>query len=183
MAVKFYRGAKHFLRGELIELGRRLTETQLTKMQLLDEVVEAELEHLWRIKAALDLLKGSTGPFMEALKWELKLAEEYATKPDRKGSKLIGGHPSSGENRTLPEPGTLIVRDYKYQRPFPERRQADGTFKKVTSETFRFVVVDTPSRLLRLGDYEGGIYLSVSSAAREATGSSTDGWRFFEIGL
>lgn len=181
MPVKFYKGAKHFCAGELVELGRRLTEAQLTKMQLLEAVMAAEQDHYWRVKAARDLLRDATGPIAEALEAELKRSEEYAKNPNRKGSKVNGAHPSYGEKRSLPEPGTLIVRDYKYQHPLPERRQPDGTIKKVSTETFRFVVVDTPSKLLRLGDYEGGIYLSVSGAASAATGSNTDGWRFFEI--
>ena len=182
MNIKFYRGAKYFLLGELVELGRRLTEAQLENMGLLEAVINAEQEYYWRIRTAYYLLRDITGQFREELEKEFKMAEQFAKDPKRKGSKLIGSHPSFGEKRSLPEPGTLIVRTYKYQHPWPERQQLDGSIKKVPSETFRFVVVDTPSKLIRLGERDGGIYLSTSKAATDATGSQQDGWRFFEIG-
>lgn len=181
MSIKFHKGAKYFLLGELVELGRRLTDVQLEKMKLLDVVTEAEQEYYWRLKATHDLLRDCTGKFREELQKEFKIAEQFAKNPQRKSSKSIGNNPGFGEKRSLPEPGTLIVRKYSYQYPYPERMQPDGSLKKVSSEIFRFVVVDTPSKLIRLGERNGGIYLSVSGAATAATGSQTDGWRFFGI--
>ena len=181
MSTKYYKGSKHFTLGELVEIGRRLTEPQIEKMGLLEAVIEAEQDYLWRLKAAKDLLRESTGKFREELERELLLAEEFINEPKRTGSEAIGNNPSYGEKRSLPEAGTLIVRRYKYQYPWPERRQPDGSVKKVSAETFRFVVVDVPSKLILLGERSGGLYLSVSGAATAATGSQTDGWRFFEI--
>lgn len=181
MSTKFLKGSEHFLLGELVEMGRRLTELQLEKMSLLEAVIEAEKLYLWRLRAAQDLLRDATGPILETLLQELATAEKYVNEPERKGSNVIGKNPGFGEKRTLPEPGTLIVREYSYQYPYPERRQIDGSIKMVSSETFRFVVVDIPSQLIRLGETNGGLYLSVSGAAKAATGSQTDGWRFFEI--
>ncbi|KXS53152.1 MAG: hypothetical protein AWU57_2471 [Marinobacter sp. T13-3] len=182
MSSKFLTGSQHFLLGELVEIGRRLTEPQIQKMGLLQAVIESEQEYLWRLKSVADLLRDSTGKFREDLDNELALAESFASEPKRPGSRLIGNSPGVGEKRTLPAPGTLIVREYNYQYPWPERKGPDGTATKVSSETFRFVVVDTPSKLIRLGESNGGIYLSVSGAASAATGSQTDGWRFFDIG-
>lgn len=181
MSIEFHKGAKNFLLGELVELGRRLTDVQLEKMKLLDAVTEAEQEYYWRLKATNDLLRDCTGQLREELEKEFKIAEQFSKNPQRKSSNSIGNNPSIGDKRSLPEPGTLIVRKYSYQYPYPERRQPDGSLKKVSLETFRFVVVDTPSKLIRLGERNGGIYLSVSGAATAATGSQTDGWRFFGI--
>ena len=91
---------------------------------------------------------------------EVELAREYAFSPKRKGSRLIGRRVRTFR-RSLPKPGTLILREFE-------------------NRILRFVVVDTPSKILRLGDSSEGIYLSVSGAASDATKSSTDGWRFFE---
>ena len=181
MNVRNFIGAKHFLLGELVDLGRRLTNQQLEKMQLLDDVISAEQQYLWRIRSVADISRDFTGDISKAIQRELVIAEKFVANPERKGSCFEGNGPVYDEKRTLPVPGTLIIRRYKYQHPWPERTMPDGTLMKVPSETFRFVVVDTPCQLLRLGDEKNLIYRSVSGAAVAATGSSTDGWRFFDI--
>ena len=163
MKVQSLYGAEHFLLGDLIELGRRLTDYELEKMHLLDSVVKAEKEYYWRIKSISDLMRDFTNKLKEDVDSEVEIAKQYAFDPKRKGSRLIGRR-SRSYKRSLPKPGTLIIR-------------------KFGQKYFRFVVVDTPSRILRLGETNGGIYLSVSRAASDATGSSQDGWRFFECNL
>ena len=173
--------SKHFTLGELVELGRRLIDSQLERMKLLHAVIKAEQEYYWRLKAAQDLFRESTGQLREEIEKEIKIAAKFAENPLRKSSEEIGNNPRFGEKRSLPQPGTIIERRYNHQHPWPKKRQIDGTFRTVQSEIFRFVVVDTPSKLIRLGEKDGGIYLSVSGAAKAATGSQTDGWRFFGI--
>lgn len=180
MSVKFLKGAKYFNLGELIELGRRLTENQLKKMTLLKSVIQAEQEYFWRLKSIADLSRDFSGQISLEIEKESQLAEKFAFNPQRKSSPYVG-RKNFSRYRSLPEPGTLIIQKHHYQYPGPERISKNGSKHRVQSETFRFVVVDTPSTLLRLGDSQQVIYLSVSNAASAATGKSENGWRFFRL--
>ncbi len=142
MKVKFLYGAEHFLLGELVELGRRLKDEQLEKMGLLEYVVKAEQEYYWRIVAISDLMRDFTGLLKEEIYSGFEQARQYAMEPKRNGSNFIGQSSRHG-GRSLPKPGTLIIRTFEYYN-------------------FRFVVVDSPSKIIRFGDKDGGIYLNVS---------------------
>lgn len=180
MNVKFLRGSEYFKQGELVEIGRRLSESQLKTMELLEPVIEAEREYLWRLEASHDLLREGSGKLAWELEQELTIARKFVEQPERKSAPFHGNQGYFRDKRTLPSPGTLIIKQHNYQYyNRPERLKADGSI--VSSETFRFVVVTTPSQLIRLGESNGPIYISVSGAAGSAIGGSTNGWKFFGI--
>lgn len=167
MSINCLTSEENFRLGELVELGRRLTEKQLEKMKLLEAVIQAEKEYLWRLRSIAYLARDFSGQLTAEIEKELSLAEKFAFDPERKKPYLIGKRPKFGEKRSLPEPGTLIV-------------IKTGSNARVSSQVFRFVVVDTPSTILLLGDEKNVIYRSVSGAAKAVTTCSLNGWRFFK---
>ncbi|MFB1489311.1 MULTISPECIES: DUF4357 domain-containing protein [unclassified Thiocapsa] len=179
--VKLLNGSAYFERGELVELGRRLSDAQLEQIGLREAVIGAEQEHYWRLLAASDLLRGGNDHLWGLLQSELQAARGWALSPDRKSPKLSGNHPAYGEKRCLPPAGTLIERWIFYKSPYPEKLQANGLYKRVSREKFRFVVIKPPFQLILLGDKENLLYLSPSAAAVAATGGSVNGWDFFDI--
>ena len=162
--VKLLRFNRGFTIGELVDIGRRLSEKKLDKMRLLDYVKKAEKENVWRLKAAMELLKPLTHIHREVLWAELKRAEAQLVNPTRGQAKEVGGYPVPGQ-RTLPKPG-IVLR---------------CTHSRGHQKTFRFLVVEQPGKLLWLGDPSGPVYRNPSSAARKATRTSVNGWDYFNI--
>ncbi|MEZ4387210.1 MAG: DUF2924 domain-containing protein [Candidatus Krumholzibacteriia bacterium] len=64
--------------------------------------------------------------------------------------------PGSPQNRRLPKPGSLITRDWKGRQ----------VAVKVLDKGF---------------EYQGRVYRSLSGVAREVTGTSWNGWKFFGV--
>ena len=180
--VKQLTGANHFTIGELVDIGRRLSKEKLEEIKLLSAVADAETENAWRLKAAIELLKPLTHILPEILLFELERAEAQLINPVRGQGKEEGGIPQP-ENRTLPKPGTILIRPHNYQSYRWEKvKNPNGSESYKYSNIFRFLVVEQPCKLLRLDDPNGPIYTNPSYAARAATGSSgVNGWDYFEI--
>lgn len=170
--VEFKSGSEHFSLNELLELGRRLSERKLTRMSLLDPIRQAEHQSYWRLKSAAELIGNLAGEVGKQVKAKASQAEQQLHDPSRNSARSRGRGPvarGSGEERTLPEPGTLVIRNHRF----------NGMRK---DETYRFVVVRQPGTLLLLGDEDDFIYTNPSIAAQHATGhESVNGWDFFEI--
>jgi len=105
--VKKLIGARHFTIAELVDIGRRLSKAKLEEMDLLSAVEEAEKENVWRLKAAIELLKPLTHILPEVLLFEVERAEAQLVDPIRGQAKEVGGTPRP-EGRTLPKPGTCF---------------------------------------------------------------------------
>jgi len=157
-------GKRGFTTGELVDIGRRLTKEKLAEMRLLGYVEKAEKENVWRLKAAIELLKPLTHIHREVLRAELERAEAQLIDPTRGQAKEVGGYPVPGR-RALPEVGTVLK----------------CTHSRGHQETFRFLVVEQPGKLLWLGEPSGPVYRNPSSAARKATRNSVNGWDYFNI--
>jgi hypothetical protein len=174
-------GAKHFTVGELVDVGRRLTAEKLDEMKLLSAVEDAERENVWRLKAAIELLRPLTHILPEVLLFELERAEKQLVNPLRGQADEAGGTPRP-EGRTLPKPGTILARSHDYQcYNWKKVKKPDGSESYRFSDTFRFLVVEQPCKLLRLDTPGGPIYRSPSDAASEATKSRVNGWDYFGI--
>ena len=162
--VKQIRFPRHFTTGELVDIGRRLTKEKLEEMKLLSAVEKAEKENVWRLKAAIELIKPLTHILPEVLLVELERAETQLINPTRGQAIEVGGTPRPG-GRTLPKPGTILVSSHGYR------------FRK----TFQFLVVEQPCKLLWLDEPGGPIYRNPSDAASTATKSRVNGWKYFDI--
>ena len=174
-------GSKYFTVGELVDIGRRLSEEKLEEMKLLKAVQEAEKENVWRLKASIELLRPLTHILPEALLFELEQAENQVTNPVRGQAKVVGGTPRP-EGRTLPPAGTILTRSHNYQSyNWKKIQKPDGGYSYRFSDNFRFLVVEPPCKLLRLDNPGGPIYRSPSDAASSATGSNVNGWDYFGI--
>ena len=171
-----HKGPECLSLGELIDIGWRLSERQLENMDLLKAVEKAEEENVSRLKASIKLLKPLTCMFSDTLIDELKRAKSQLANPKR-GQAIEVGRAVNTKGRTFPEPGTIFncLHEYRYGRKV---KNSDGTDSYKYSDTFRFLVVEQPSKLLRLDEPRGPIYLSPSKAITRATGSSGNGWRF-----
>ncbi len=179
--VKQLAGANHFTIGELVDIGRRLSKEKLEEMKLLPAVEEAEKENVWRLKAAIELLKPLTHILPEVLLFESERAESQLINPVRGQGKEKGGIPQT-EGRTLPKPGTILVRSHDYQSyRWKKVKNPDGSESYIYTDIFRFLVVEQPCKLLRLDNPGGPIYSNPSYAASAATGSRVNGWEYFEI--
>jgi hypothetical protein len=180
MSIKYLPGAEHLTLSELVELGRRLGEDDLDRMRLRDSVRDAEFQVYWRLRAAMELVGELSEPWANDLARAAAGAERQARYPERGSAKRWGGS-SRSHGRSLPEPGTLIIKPHSYQSwNVPEETLPDGTKRRVRYPTFRFVVVRRPSSLILLGDDEDYIYTNPSIAARKATGNTAEqGWAFF----
>ena len=162
--VKLLRFNRGFTIGELVDIGRRLSEKKLDEMRLLDYVKNAEKENVWRLKATIELLKPLTHIHREVLGAELERAEAQLINPTRGQAKEVGGYAVPGL-RTLPKQGIVLK----------------CTHSRGRQETFRFLVVEQPGKLLWLGEPSGPVYRNPSSAARKATRTSVNGWDYFNI--
>ena len=180
--VKYKQGTEHFEPHELLELGRRLDESQLETMGLLAAVMEQEKQAYWRLSAAAELL----GPLAQSYAPDLSDAAHDAArqvaKPARGSAKQKGQRAQAGK-RTFPEPGTLIVKQHRYQSYNVPTVTKNGKTTRSPFRTFRFVVVGHPSTLLLLGDDEDRLFRNPSLAASAATGNENEpGWDFFGLG-
>lgn len=81
--VKQLVGARHFTIGELVDIGKRLSNEILEAMNIFSAVEEAEKENVWRLKAAIELLKPLTHILPEFLLFELEQAESQIVNPVR----------------------------------------------------------------------------------------------------
>ena len=179
--VQHLYGARHFTKGELVDIGQRLSKDKLEEMELLQVVEEAELEVVWRLKASIELLKPMTYILPEELLVELHRAEQQVVNPIRGQAKEDGGAPKP-EGRTLPKAGTILVRSHDYQcYNIKKIKNPDGTETYKYNDSFRFLVVEQPCKLLRLDKPGYPIYRNPSDAASRAAGSNVNGWKYFEI--
>lgn len=174
-------GARHFTTGELADLGKRLPKEKLEEMELFEAVEQAEQDVVWRLKAAIDLMTPLTHILPAQLLTELANAEKQLQTPKRGHAKEEGGT-SQPKGRTLPRPGTLLVKKHDYRWYNIEKViEPDGTTSYRYSDSFRFLVVEQPCKLLRLNSPGGPIYTSLSAAAGHAAKGSFNGWRYFGI--
>lgn len=162
--VKRLRYSRGFTIGELVDIGRRLTKEKLEEMKLLRDVEKAEKENVWRLKAAIELLKPLTHIPQEVLLSELERAEKQLVNPTR-GQATEVGDPARPGKRRLPETGTVLVHYHRGN----------------VLDAFRFLVVEQRCKLLWLGEPGGPIYRNPSVAASAATGSKVNGWEYFDI--
>jgi len=174
---------KHFSIGELVGIGRRLTKAQLEDTRLFSYVEKAEKENVQRLRSIMDLIKPLTHISPEVSKillLELERAESQLSHPVRGPAREVGRTPKP-EGRTLPPPGTLYICSHKYRPPkWREVKGPNGTrLLYPISDTFKFLVVKQPCKLVCLNDPDGPIYRNPSIAARKATGNQTNGWEFF----
>lgn len=64
----------------------------------------------YRLRSIVDLSRDFNSQIYSEIKKELKLSEKFALDPQRKESRYFGRANSLNYNRSLPDPGTLIVR-------------------------------------------------------------------------
>lgn len=182
MDTKLLKGEKHFTTGELVDIGARLTADRLRSMGLLDAVERAEAENLWRLEAAVALLRPLTQLRLDSsLLKLLSEARTQVTSPVRGQAKMDGASSAPG-NRSLPSAGTLMIRPRDHFRGnLNFLPNADGGYARKYDKCFRFLVVHPPCEMLWLDEPGGPIYRSPSLAARRAVGHPINGWKWFDI--
>jgi hypothetical protein len=181
MDIRVREDPDRFEFSELIEMGRRLTEGQLQHMNLFDSVRQAEREAYWRFKAAAEALSKIGNDLSDDVQQKAQEAEQQFFDPSRGNSSYTGGT-SRAYGRTLPSPGALLVKGHRFQRHSLRRKRQKADQSRVRAhQQFRFAVVEQPSSLILLGSDDGPVYRNPSRAAKAATGTSADGWKFFGI--
>ena len=162
-------GKMYLTMNELVEIGKRLKEDQLRSMNLFDKVRETEKEIYWRYKAASEILSCIEDNVTEEINLKASNAEEQFLNPKRGLSRIRGNSPR-GDDRLLLPPGTLLVKEHRFN------------LIHASNKTFRFLVIKEYGSLILLGEENGPIYDNPSSAARAATkNKSENGWRFFGV--
>lgn len=182
MKIKKLEAADELSLDQLASLGRRLTEDQMSGMDLLREIRRAEKDLYWRLKASIDLLRDCDHEAVQQLE-ELKREAWSQFQDPVRGQADVEGGRADPKGRQLPTPGTLIVRRYKRQWKTARRRaRRKGTSShEERRNEYRFLVVEQPSTLLWLDEDDGPLYRNPTYAVRQATEQNINGWDFFGL--
>ena len=179
MSVRVFQGAEHYQLHELVNLGRRLSETQLNGMGLMEAVVEAEREYFWRLRAASELLGDLGDQLAPDLVKELAAADKQVNDPKRGPTRSSGSSPRTG-GRRLPPAGSLLVVKHLFNWSTAPALEVNGQKQKKRSRTFRFAVVAERGKVIGLDDPSGPIFNNPTGASSWVTeGTVNNGWAFF----